>query len=61
MKMLWIDGESLSDVSFSNFYRMEKLELLSVSFSDNIGADGLIAISQLSKLGKSNKVHFIKN
>jgi len=50
MKMLWIDGESLSDVSFSNFYRMEKLELLSVSFSDNIGADGLIAISQLSKL-----------
>jgi len=27
--MLWLDGESLSDESFCNFHKMEKLELLS--------------------------------
>ena len=50
MKQLWIDGESLTDESFSNFHKMEKLELLSISFGDNMGAEGLISISKLSKL-----------
>ena len=52
MKMLWLDGESLSDASFRNFNKMEKLELLSISFCDNMGCAGLLSISQLSKLGK---------
>ena len=51
MKMLWLDGESLSDESFSNFHKMEKLELLSISFCDTMGSAGLKSISQLSKLG----------
>ena len=52
MKSLWLDGESLTDESFRNFHKMEKLELLSISFCDNMGSAGLRAISQLSKLGK---------
>ena len=51
MKMLWIDGESLTDSSFSNFGKMVSLELLSVSFADNIGELGLTAIATLTKLG----------
>jgi len=50
MKMLWLDGESLSDESFCNFHKMEKLELLSISFCDTMGSAGLKSISQLSKL-----------
>jgi len=50
MKSLWLDGESLTDESFRNFHKMEKLELLSISFCDNMGSAGLRAISQLSKL-----------
>ena len=53
MKMLWIDGESLSDGSFSHFHKMKKLELLSVSFSDNMGSEGLSSIAKLSQLGNS--------
>jgi len=50
LRMLWIDGESLSDESFCNFEKMEKLELLSISFSDNMGARGLASIAKLEKL-----------
>ena len=53
MKMLWLDGESLSDESFCNFHKMEKLELLSISFCDTMGSAGLKSISQLSKLGEN--------
>ena len=53
MKMIWLDGESLSDESFSNFHKMEKLELLSISFCDTMGSAGLKSISQLSKLGET--------
>ena len=57
MKMLWLDGESLSDESFSNFHKMEKLELLSISFCDTMGSGGLKSISQLSKLGETECNH----
>ena len=50
IKMLWIDGESLSDASFSNFDKMTSLELLSVSFADNLGEAGLLAVSRLARL-----------
>ena len=60
MKMLWLDGESLTDESFRNFHKMEKLELLSISFCDNMGSAGLKAISQLSKLGKRRFISTIK-
>jgi len=50
LQKLWIDGESLSDASFSNFHKMESLELLSVSFSDNLGPSGLRSISLLKCL-----------
>jgi len=50
IKQFWVDGESLSDASFKNFNKMENLELLCVSFSDNMGASGLISISKLAKL-----------
>jgi len=50
LKMLWIDGESLSDESFSNFEKMVKLKLLSISFADNMGARGLASIAKLEKL-----------
>ena len=50
LQKLWIDGESLSDASFSNFHKMESLELLSVSFSDNLGSSGLHSISLLKCL-----------
>ena len=50
LQKLWIDGESLSDASFSNFHKMESLELLSVSFSDNLGPSGLHSISLLKCL-----------
>ena len=51
LKMLWIDGGSLSDESFCNFEKMDKLELLSISFSFNMGARGLASIAKLEKLG----------
>ena len=54
MKMLWIDGESLTDSSFSHFGKMVSLELLSVSFADNIGETGITAIASLNKLGKTH-------
>jgi len=50
IKQLWIDGESLSEESFGNFEKMENLELLCISFTDNIGPRGLSSISKLSKL-----------
>lgn len=50
LRKLWIDGESLSDASFSNFHKMESLELLSISFSDNLGPSGLHSISLLKCL-----------
>jgi len=50
MKMLWIDGESLSDESFGNFEKMINLELLSISFADNMGSRGLTSIAKLGKL-----------
>jgi len=50
LKMLWIDGESLSDESFSYFEKMVKLELLSISFADNMGSRGLASIAKLEKL-----------
>jgi len=50
LKMLWIDGESLSDESFGNFDKMINLELLSISFADNMGSRGLISIAKLGKL-----------
>ena len=53
MKMLWIDGESLSDESFGNFEKMINLELLSISFADNMGSRGLISIAKLGKLGRN--------
>ena len=50
LRKLWIDGESLSDASFSNFHKMGQLELLSISFSDNLGHAGLKSISLLKRL-----------
>ena len=50
LKQLTIDGESLSDESFTNFSKMINLESLSISFADNMGPRGLAAISQLSRL-----------
>lgn len=50
IKMLWIDGESLSDESFSSFEKMVNLELLSISFADNMGARGLTSLAKLEKL-----------
>jgi len=45
-----IDGESLTDKSFSAFGDLRKLQLLSISFADNMGSEGLLAISKLSNL-----------
>jgi len=50
LKMLWIDGESLSDDSFAYFEKMVNLELLSISFGDNMGSRGLASIAKLEKL-----------
>lgn len=50
LRHLWIDGESLTDSSFSTFHKLQQLELLSVSFCDSMGAEGLRAISGLSRL-----------
>jgi len=47
---LWIDGESLTDASFSNFHKMTQLELLSVYFCDSLGPAGLSSISRLGNL-----------
>ena len=47
---LWLDGESLTDRSFSTFHKLQRLELLSVSFCDSLGAEGLRAISRLPRL-----------
>ena len=52
IKYLWIDGESLSDKSFSNLYKMVKLEILSISFADNMGPSGILSIGKLENLGK---------
>ena len=52
IKYLWIDGESLSDKSFSNFYKMVKLEILSISFADNMGPSGILSIGKLENLGE---------
>ena len=60
MKRIWLDGESLTDASFRNFHKMEKLELLSISFCDNMGSEGLKSIAKLSKLGKQRFLKTIK-
>ena len=52
LKMLWLDGESLSDESFANFHKMRQLELLSISFCDNLGPAGLQSIAKLANLGR---------
>lgn len=50
LKQFWLDGESLSDKSFAVFGDLQKLELLSISFADNMGSKGLKSISRLSNL-----------
>jgi len=50
IKYLWIDGESLSDKSFSNFHKMVNLEILSISFADNMGPSGILSIGKLRNL-----------
>ena len=50
LRHLWIDGESLTDRSFSTFHKLQQLELLSISFCDSMGAEGLRAISRLPRL-----------
>ena len=50
IKYLWIDGESLSDKSFSNFHKMVNLELLSISFAVNMGQSGILSIGKLGNL-----------
>jgi len=50
LKQFWLDGESLSDKSFSVFGDLQKLELLSISFADSMGSKGLKSISRLSNL-----------
>ena len=59
LKMLWIDGESLSDDSFGYFEKMVKLELLSISFADNMGPRGLASIAKLEKLGLFSRCFFL--
>ena len=50
LRRFWLDGESLTDKSFSVLGTLHRLELLSISFSDNMRSKGLEAISKLSNL-----------
>ena len=50
LKRFWVDGETLTDKSFSAFGDLQQLELLSVSFADNMKSRGLASISNLKNL-----------
>jgi len=50
LKMLELEGESLSDESFVNFHKMRQLERLSISFCENLGPAGLHSIAKIANL-----------
>jgi F-box and leucine-rich repeat protein GRR1 len=51
LRQLWIDGETLTDDSFGNLGQLApRLELLSISFADNMGSRGMGAIARLANL-----------
>ena len=61
LKSLYLDGESLSDQTFQHIFLCQKLEELGISFAEEIGTNGVEAISKLHnlrrlKLKKAKKV-----
>ena len=50
LKHLILDGESLTDKSFVALGELSRLELLSISFADNMQSQGLAAIAKLQHL-----------
>ena len=50
LKSLYLDGESLSDKSFSHLRICQNLEELGISFAEDIGELGIDSISKLHNL-----------
>ena len=50
LKSLYLDGESLSDQTFQHIFLCQKLEELGISFAEEIGTNGVEAISKLHNL-----------
>ena len=50
LKQFWVDGETLTDKSFSVFGDLQKLELLSISYAENMKSRGLTSVSNLRNL-----------
>ena len=50
LKALYLDGESLSDQTFTHLFVCQKLEELGISFAEEMDENGIFAIAQLHKL-----------
>jgi len=50
LKCLYLDGESLTDETFRHLFLCQKLQELGISFAEEMDENGILAISQLSKL-----------
>ena len=50
LKTLYVDGESLSDQTFKHLFLCQNLQELGISFAEEMGENGIYAISQLHQL-----------